>query len=146
MTNTLQLAHLALLVPCLSTPGNPLDTLWNAVVQVESHGDLNPKTNDRDSRGIVQIRVKTVIDCNRIAKLAGDVRRWTLDDRLSVEKSCEMFGVYLGFYGARYCKRYKVGRVPFEVLARIWNGGPDGWRKQTTDDYWAKVRKELERG
>ena len=31
-----------------------------------------------------------------------------------------------------------------ETYARIWNGGPDGWRKPTTAAYWRKVRVKLE--
>ena len=33
----------------------------------------------------------------------------------------------------------------YEVYARIWNGGPDGWKKRSTLKYWKKVKKELKK-
>lgn len=30
-----------------------------------------------------------------------------------------------------------------EVYARIWNGGPEGWRKSSTLAYWRRVRNAL---
>lgn len=53
------------------------------------------------------------------------------------------------------CKRYialyatpkRLGRAPNEEeMARIWNGGPNGWKNPKTEKYWHKVRRELERG
>ena len=52
------------------------------------------------------------------------------------------------FYLIRYGRWYEVtqGKAPtLEVLARIYNGGPSGWRKKSTEAYWKKVRKEIER-
>ena len=44
---------------------------------------------------------------------------------------------------AAYTRR--TGRIPTaETYARIWNGGPDGWKKPTTAAYWRKVRAKLE--
>jgi hypothetical protein len=30
-----------------------------------------------------------------------------------------------------------------EDAARIWNGGPNGWKKKATDSYWQKVARAL---
>lgn len=47
-------------------------------------------------------------------------------------------------YMARYATERRLGRpVTDEDRARIWNGGPNGWRKEATKVYWSKVRKEL---
>jgi len=48
----------------------------------------------------------------------------------------------------RYMKRYatekRLGReVTMEDIARIHNGGPNGYKKQSTKKYWDKVQKEL---
>lgn len=49
-------------------------------------------------------------------------------------------------YMARYATERRLGRpVTDEDRARIWNGGPNGWRKEATKVYWSKVRKELNR-
>lgn len=51
---------------------------------------------------------------------------------------------YLEYYGERYQR--KTGRTPTaEVLARIHNGGPNGWRKDSTLEYWRKVKAAMER-
>jgi hypothetical protein len=40
----------------------------------------------------------------------------------------------------------KIGRpITDQDRARIWNGGPTGWKRDTTLGYWSKVKKELTR-
>tara|TARA_B100001059_G_scaffold127412_2_gene127307 strand:+ start:726 stop:1130 length:405 start_codon:yes stop_codon:yes gene_type:complete len=47
-------------------------------------------------------------------------------------------------YMARYATKRRLGRpVTDEDRARIWNGGPNGYKKTATIKYWAKVKKEL---
>jgi hypothetical protein len=47
---------------------------------------------------------------------------------------------------ARYATSKRLGRpVTDQDRARIWNGGPNGYKKKATLGYWAKVRKELNR-
>ena len=49
---------------------------------------------------------------------------------------------YLTHYGKHYTKN--SGKEPtYEVLARIWNGGPNGWRRSSTDEYWKGVQRFL---
>jgi hypothetical protein len=39
-----------------------------------------------------------------------------------------------------------LGKEPtLEDKARIWNGGPGGWKKSATIVYWAKVQKAIRR-
>jgi len=43
-----------------------------------------------------------------------------------------------------YATEEKIGREPTdEDRARIWNGGPMGWRNKATIGYWNKVKKHL---
>jgi hypothetical protein len=50
--------------------------------------------------------------------------------------------MYLDYYGDLYVRQ--TGRTPTdEVYARIWNGGPNGWRKASTRQYWQRVRAEM---
>ena len=41
-------------------------------------------------------------------------------------------------YLDRYATDARCGSVNDQVRARIWNGGPDGWRKESTWEYWVK--------
>ena len=55
-----------------------------------------------------------------------------------MEKSKEMFF----FYTDHYMKAY--GLEGPEARARIWNGGPRGYRKESTEQYWEKVKEAME--
>jgi hypothetical protein len=47
-------------------------------------------------------------------------------------------------YMRRYATERRLGRpVSQQDIARIHNGGPNGWRKSATLKYWEKVKKEL---
>lgn len=49
-------------------------------------------------------------------------------------------------YTNHYATRARLGREPTgEDRARIWNGGPNGWKKKSTRKYWQDVKKVLER-
>ena len=43
-------------------------------------------------------------------------------------------------YMKRYATKRRLGVVTPEKVARIHNGGPNGWKISATDKYWAKVR------
>lgn len=112
--------------------------LHKAIAKHESGN--NPKKYNKKERaaGHLQIRPCVVSDCNRIV----GHQKWTLADRYNPSKAREMFNIYLNYYGEQYSQT--TGRKPTsEVLARIWNGGPNGWRKPSTRKYWRDVRAFL---
>ena len=46
----------------------------------------------------------------------------------------------------RYATEKRLGRpVTIEDIARIHNGGPNGYKKQATDVYWLKVKAQLKK-
>ena len=50
-------------------------------------------------------------------------------------------------YMCRYATVSRLGRTATnEDLARIHNGGPDGWRNSNTEGYWDKVSAQLSSG
>jgi len=51
-------------------------------------------------------------------------------------------------YMKRYATKRRLGREPTqEDIARIHNGGPNGYKKKrATQRYWEKVKRVLERG
>jgi len=121
-----------------------LTLLITALIQVESGGDLGA-IGDRHmanrAYGCLQIRQPCVDDVNRIRpgydlKAKDMLNRPVLSRWVAVQ--------YLTHYGA--CYRRETGLEPTaEVLARIWNGGPQGWQKAHTVKYWNKVKKEMEK-
>jgi hypothetical protein len=115
-------------------PAN-LSRLFTAVCAVESGGNTHALNSSTNAAGVVQIRPCVVKDCNQIV---GE-RRWTLRDRYDRARSREMFVTYLKFYGDLY--KEQTGRQPTaETYARMWNGGPTGWRKASTREYWRMVK------
>ena len=123
-----------LLCVCLPATSLDYDRLFKAVSVVESGGNPKAYNKGEDAAGIVQIRPCVVADCNRVQKKV----RFSLKDRWSKDKSKQMFKIYLGYWVPR------SGKATDEVAARIWNGGPSGYKKQSTHKYWARVKGTLD--
>lgn len=105
------------------------ESILEAIIAIESRGDvfiLNPREN---AAGILQIRPIMVKDVNRIL----GIDKYGFQDRFDKSKSIEMFNVYQGYYNP--------GLNP-EKAARIWNGGPNGMNKKSTEVYYKKFLKE----
>ena len=96
-----------------------------ALILVESGGD-NSAVGDRGHAiGCLQIHRCVVEDVNRIYKMNFRYPR----DALNRQKSVEICMLYLKHYGLDYERRTKKPATA-EVLARIWNGGPNGAKPQ----------------
>ena len=106
-----------------------LSNLITALIAVESSGnDLAIGDNGR-ALGPLQIHRGVVLDVNRFT---GSNYRWeSMTNRAQARAVCD---AYLQHYG-KGCST--------EQLARRWNGGPSGDKKQATEAYWNKVRKYL---
>jgi len=113
----------------------------SALIMVESGG--NPDAvGDRHltnmAYGVCQIRQPYLDDVNRIAKSS-----FTLEDvrkSESVSRWCVV--TYVKHYGKRYT-RITGKPLTMEVAARIHNGGPNGWKKASTDAHWKKVSSHI---
>lgn len=117
------------------------DVLYSSIVWVESKGDANAKSKD-GSIGIIQIKPVMVKEVNRICKIKGIDKRFTLADRRNPNKSEEMFWIYQEFYNPEIDKD-SLSKEDMEIMARKWNGGPEGHRKKSTRKYWKKVSKRV---
>ena len=83
----------------------------------------------------MQIWKSVVDDVNKYSKV-----KYTYADRYDKVKSYEMFKLYIGHYATEK----RLGRKPTnEDMARIWNGGPNGYKKTSTIKYWNKVKKYI---
>jgi len=123
--------------------GSPAPNLWDATVAVESGGDPAAYNAGSGAAGIAQIRPVCLVDCNRIAKIQGLDLQFAMADRWDPERSRLMWGVYLEYWGGKYTDETGEPATD-EVYARIWKGGPTGWRKASTDNYWERVRAVME--
>ena len=110
-----------------------------AMIQVESGGkeDMVGDKNLRvPSIGVLQIRPIMVREVNRVLKKQKIKKKYNLKDRFSRKKSIEMFYIW---------KDYHHECDTDEVIARCWNGGPRGWKKEATEWYWTKVKREIKK-
>ncbi len=112
-----------------NAPALVADNLLAAVIHVESRGDVNAHNVAENAVGVLQIRPIMVKEVNRILRFD----KYTLQDRWDKQKSIEMFNVI----------RHNTPNPTNEKIARNWNGGPNGYRKQSTLKYWQKVQKQL---
>lgn len=114
-------------------------SLINALIEVESKGNdgaVGDKHLSQKAYGCLQIRQPCVDDVNRVHGTKYKAQDCLNNRALSVW-ICEK-------YLALYATERSVGRKPTdEDRARIWNGGPNGWKKNSTRGYWNKVRKHL---
>ena len=117
------------------------DVLYSSIVWVESKGNANAKSRD-GSVGIIQIKPVMVKEVNRICKIQGISKRFTLSDRRNPAKSAEMFWIYQEFYNPEL-NLDSLTKEDMAVLARKWNGGPNGHKKRGTKKYWRKVVKRV---
>lgn len=112
-----------------------LGALFLAIVMVESHGDPCAIGDHGLAYGPAQIRQAALTEYNT---WAGSNHK--LQDCMDLELSRQVFL----FYTAKYCTAQRLGRKPtLQDAARIWNGGPAGWKKPATIKYWRKVNIKL---
>jgi len=111
--------------------------LIEALIQVESRGN-DSCIGDRHlilpSIGCLQIRPVMVREVNRILKKQKDTLRFKYKDRWSRKKSIQMFYIWKDFHHTNSSD---------EKIARNWNGGPKGYKRKRTLQYWEKVKIEM---
>jgi len=110
------------------------ENLINALISVESRGNDKAYCKSEEAVGCLQIRPIMVREVNRILKIQGNKKRFKMKDRWNRDKSIEMFNVWKGYHHSN-----STG----EQIARNWNGGPKGYRRKSTINYWMKVQKYL---
>jgi len=111
--------------------------LLPALCMVESNFNSAAVGDNGKSVGILQIHKHVITDVN--SRYRTDFKP---KDRLDPDKSKQIATLYLRHWGLHYSK--KTGnKITLEVLARIWNGGPQGWSKKSTEKYWIKVKRYI---
>ena len=107
------------------------DAVMDAIIQVESRG--NARAVNGNQVGAMQITPVCVKECNFILQSRNQKKRYTLNDRYSVEKSKEMFMLIQSHHNPEY---------NMEVAIRSWNGGPR-YSKRGTQRYYERVMSEM---
>lgn len=105
--------------------------VMEAIIQVESEGSARAVSGN--SVGAMQITPILVKECNEILKKRKSDKRYTMNDRYSVEKSKEMFLLIQSHHN-------KQNNV--EKAIRSWNGGPR-YSVKATNNYFKKVMRHL---
>ena len=110
---------------------NPYESIWQAVIQVESSGNplaVGDKNLKRYSYGIAQIRQSRLDDYYRQTGI-----RYYETDMFCPVKSKSVFMYYASQIDYRDSER----------ISRLWNGGNKGMQKKSTIPYWKKINKHL---
>lgn len=106
-----------------------------ALIMVESSGNPKAIGDGGLAYGALQLHKAYVQDAAEYAN-----KPWTHQDAFDPDKSIDIFKAYM----ARYATYERLGRAPtFEDIARIHNGGPNGYKKEATVKYWKKVEAKL---
>ena len=113
----------------------PIEFLIDAMIYVESKNNPNAIGDGGRAVGVLQIWPIMVRDVNRILRRRGISDGYTYDDRYSRDKSIEMFHIWKSYYHPY---------SSYEKIARCWNGGPSGYRRSSTNNYWYKVNNRIE--
>jgi hypothetical protein len=107
-----------------------------AIAMVESSGGKDQYNSADPAYGPLQI---TQICLDDVNKFCGT--NYVLEDFMyNWELSIWAFDMYM----KRWATVKRLGRsVTDQDRSRIWNGGPNGWKRSSTLLYWEKVKKHL---
>jgi hypothetical protein len=109
-----------------------LISLILALIMVESSGNNDAIGDNGKAYGCLQLHAAYVQDA---AEYAG--KNWVHEDAFDRNTSIQIFKAYM----ARYATEERLGRNPTASdIARIHNGGPNGYKKSATDKYLLKVK------
>ncbi len=122
------------------------DDLLDAIEWVESKGVVTAIGDDGRAVGAYQLTKIYVDDYYRIT---GKDRMPYFNNheiRLDSFWSRVIAEAYIKHYALiaeRNNKKIITSLRRFEIMARIHNGGPDGWKKESTKEYWHKVKARM---
>tara|TARA_Y100000034_G_scaffold56340_1_gene69011 strand:+ start:732 stop:1154 length:423 start_codon:yes stop_codon:yes gene_type:complete len=106
--------------------------LLDAICQVESDCDSGAVGDGGDSIGAYQIQWAYWYDAVEFSGIGGNY-----EDVLNKEYARKIILAYWD----RYATKKRLGHEPtLEDLARIHNGGPNGYKKESTVKYWEKTK------
>ena len=116
------------------------DRFVESVIYVESRGDDSAYNKKEKAVGCLQIRPIMVREVNRVLRKADSELIFTMEDRWDRQKSIVMFDIMAEEV---FCCEHLTQMEFFEIVARRWNGGGRGDRKESTVAYWERVKNKF---
>ena len=115
--------------------GSNLHEIRDILKHVET--DYNPEIigDFGKSYGILQIQQGAISDVNRIYGTS-----YVHDDAFDISCAEEIFELYIKHWTSNLEKK-QAREATEEDIVRIWNGGPQGWRRKSTLDYLHRYKK-----
>ena len=112
------------------------EQLMSAIIMVESSGDDKAIGDNGKAICCMQIHFSYFYDSTEYTRMGGEYR-----DCFNRDFSKRIFDGYM----KRYAKEAWTDPASFdpEKVARIHNGGPRGYRKKATINYWRKVKDAM---
>ena len=109
-----------------------LTNLITALIAVESSGNDQAIGDNGRALGPLQIHRGVVLDVNRFT---GSNYQWQqMTNRAQARAVCAA-------YLTHYVTEKRIGRKPtIADFAKVWNSGPDGFKKTCSDKYAARVQ------
>lgn len=116
-------------------------SLLPVLAQVESNGNVLAVGDGGRAIGIYQIHQDYWLDGIRFLERKHKRKYdWAYQDAIVKTKSDAVVSAYLEHYGKAY--KRKTGKHPTaEVLCRIHNSGPTGYKKKCSIQYWNKCKR-----
>lgn len=119
---------------------------------VESSHNTNSYNEKENAIGFYQIREDYLKDANEYISLSNSFRTllnlkdwkpYTHEEMYDIRKATIVVLAYFERYGKIYKLKTGNKTIPYLVLARIHNGGPNGWKKKATIGYMEKVNRAM---
>lgn len=117
----------------MNVPQGVTDQLIESMIEMESEGNVNAIGDNGKAFGVLQIQQRCLDDVNR-----WNGTKYKAEDMLG-EEGAKLSRWVFAEYMRVYATEKRLGRpVTNEDRARIWNGGPSGWKKGVTEGYGKK--------
>ena len=84
--------------------------------------------------GPYQMKRIVIDDVNRIL----GTKIYKYEDAMDEQKSRDICEFYITYWAEKAGMEHNI-----ETMARIWNGGPGGYKKKSTIKYWNKIKEVL---
>lgn len=113
---------------------DPFFTVAKAMMYVESRGDPQAIGDGGKAIGVFQIHRAYWADGTRFLGVS-----WPYSDAKDPAKAIAVVQAYTKHYAAVHGRSWTA-----EIIAKIHNGGPLGWKKASTKSYWNRVRNQMD--
>lgn len=118
----------------------PMNTIIDLVAEIESNNNANAIGDSGLAFGLLQIRQGALTDFNNWRDT-----HYKLKDVMGIAGiplSKEIFKEYM----AHYATEKRLGRpATAEDMIRIWNAGPNGWKKDNAIPYLLKYQAVIKK-